>query len=265
MGSDLPKTPRHENRAVATTPAVAYVIDWKVSDQDGKIRQFSSTSISSHLTDLANVTLAPGRVRLVSPSFNLTPSQYQAGSLAAWLSQASLVSPPPTGIASSVPEVAGVVWGSGGYSGPEGAQLWRCWVVAPYAALDEARHVLSTLNSSTPLSMIYSSLDQQHERGQQYTGTTSMEMYIRARGCCAARAEWLLQNAGREAAASRLLNIAGSSSSDLERETAFGMTYESRFNQSRSSAGPTGAELVRWRRDARGERDRRPVEVKSAC
>lgn len=222
--------------------AIAYVIRWKVSYQDGKSRAFSSTSILSPLTHLANVTLMPGGIRLVSPSFNWSPNQYQPGSLTGWLSQASLVSPPPAGIASSVPEVTGVVWSGGDYSGPEGGQVWRLWTVARFAAMDEARYVMRALGSSTPLPTLYGNLDQQYMRGQQYMGPTDMDTYIRDRGRCALRAETLLQNASREAAASRLLNIAGGSSTDLERETTFGMTYESRFNKSRGSASPTGAQ-----------------------
>lgn len=222
-------------------PAVAYAIHWEVSYLNGKSQILSSTSISSPLTHLANVTLMPGAIRLVSPSFNLTPAQYQPGSLTGWLSQASLVSPPPVRIASSVPEIAGVVWGGGGYSGPEGGQVWRLWVVARFAARDEARHVLTALNSSTPLATVYSNLDQQYMRGQRYMGPTDMDAYIRDRGRCALRAKTLLQNTGREAAASRLLKISGGSSADLERETAFGMTYESRFDKSPGSAGPADA------------------------
>lgn len=222
----------------APLASIAYVIEWKVSYQDGKSQTWSSTSILSPLTDLASATLTPGGIRLVSPSFNLTPSQYRPGSLTGWLSQASLVSPPPAGIASSVPEVIGVVWGGGGYSGPEGAQLWRRWVVTRFAAVDVARYVLKALDSSTPLPKIYSNLDQQYLRGQQYMGTTTMETYINARGRCAARAEWLLQNAGRKAAVSHFLNTAGGSAASSEGPTVFGTAYERLFDTS-SSASPS--------------------------
>lgn len=247
----------------APLSAVAYAVQWTVSYPGRPSHTLINFIVPRPLTGSPKPRIPPQGVRLISPKLNLwptallslqnprhrgavshllsagvglTPQQYR-GSVAF----AALIRPIQymsfAGAVSCTSEIVGVVFRGGFYSGTEGVQVLRRYVAARFAALDETRYVVRALDSSTPLYTLYQNLDQQVVQGTVDSGTTTMDMYIRARGRCALHAKSLLLNAGREDTLRRLLRIAPRARA-TRKVTVFGRAYQRRFGVSSGGVGP---------------------------
>lgn len=139
-------------------------------------------------------------MRLVSPMFNLTPEQYaqQRNSFAKYPVKGF---PWAKWMTSVDVDLDGVVYGDGTFIGPDKTLVFQRYVMARFAARDEALATLNLINSSAASPLILTSqlgkcfLGQLHwkERTSQHT---PIALYVRARGASALALDGVLRRRG---------------------------------------------------------------------
>jgi hypothetical protein len=210
-------------------PAAAYAITWTARYEDGGVNVVRNMFANRALMlPLVVSYIPPGGVRLISPFFNVTPSQYQSHPNFAQMYPAANY-PPADGLASVEPEVDGVVYTDGTFIGPDRTLILQRYVVGRFAERDEALEVLKFIESAMagPLlaPQLLQMLNQEVQRDNKAYKRTLLARYVRARDRSAQDVERILRDhglAGLQTRLQALVDASGGSTSP----SMFGREYQ---------------------------------------
>lgn len=179
--------------------AVAYAIAWTEHYSDGSVKPLSGVFVNRPFTSGMKF-LPPSRMRLISPGFNLTLNDYQRQqrSLAQYPAEAY---PWSKELTSVDVDVDGVVYEDGTFIGQDKTGVLQCFMMARFAARDEALATLKYIQSSstTPFTIpaqLEEIFDKESQWGQKAYKDTLLALYVRARGNSASDLDWILLHRG---------------------------------------------------------------------
>lgn len=161
--------------------AKAYAISWQVDTSGGARHHLSTFFVRSHFAvPSADHSIRPGDIRLVSPVFNLSPSEYAQHPDFEGQYPSTMY---PHFSSSMIVQSAldGVVYSDGTFAGPNQTQilqLYRCYRNAEH---DEALAILEMTASHTSPASINESLNKDVLRGYSAQGKDVQAMYHNAR------------------------------------------------------------------------------------
>jgi hypothetical protein len=177
--------------------AVAYAIAWTEHYADGSLKSVSAVFVNRPFTSGMKF-LPPSRMLLISPTFNLTLNQYeqQRRGLALYPAESYPWSP---GLTSVDVDVDGVEYSDGTFIGPDKTGVLQCFMMARFAARDEALATLEYIQSSsaTPFmipAQLEQTFDKESQFGQHAYKDTLLAIYVRARWASASDLSRILQH-----------------------------------------------------------------------
>jgi hypothetical protein len=148
-------------------PAVAYAVTWTVHYGSGPVCSPRAVYVNRPLMERRSTTyISPGEVRLVSPMFNVSPQEYvHSPSFARWYPAIDFFVRWAAGSTSVDVAMDGVVYADGTFIGPDRTRVLERYVMARFAARDEALAALNRIDSppKTPLA-IKGRLEEMFER-----------------------------------------------------------------------------------------------------
>lgn len=159
-----------------------YVVNWAMTTPFGMGRRWFDRAIN------------PGHVRLLSPVFNLSTLDWTpwASRPNEWLPPhaASRLPPPTLGVTALLD---GVVWGNGGFYGPNETHVLERYFILRIAEHDEALSIRDLIESATPAEKIAVALERRQLRARFDQGQGARAIYIRGRGSSARNFAEILQ------------------------------------------------------------------------
>lgn len=181
-------------------PAVAYAITWTPPSQPGWFTPFSAMFVNRPLMYQGATTyLRPEDIRLISPLFNVTPKEYAATPSFGRVYPAGHF-PSTKGMIPLDSGVDGVVYSDGTFIGPDKTHILQRYVMARFAARDEALEAINFIKSSTmrPLAgvQLLQMLSQERQRDGRASQTNLLARYVRARGRSAQDVKRILDERG---------------------------------------------------------------------
>jgi hypothetical protein len=149
--------------------ATAYAISWDIQSSGGMVNRLVIEFIQKHHEPKTQIrAFAPGDIRLISPIFNLSPTQYlsQRNALSQKLAVFSPLPPySSTDIKSIKATVDAAIYDDGAYAGLDRFELLREYQCTRDAERDVAESVLKLKGSEAPVSEIVASLERDAQAG----------------------------------------------------------------------------------------------------
>lgn len=190
--------------------AKAYAVRWKVSTAEGPEHVLDSLFVRTHfLIPSANHSLRPGEERLISPLFNLSPSEFQDHPSFSEEFPSALY-PHFSERMTITAQLDEVVYADGSFSGSNATRLLQLYRCSRNAEHDEAIEVLSLANSGADQVTLDKMLKTHMTRGFSAQGTSITALYIHARAEQAAAYRDVLRRMGPDAFTKRLKDLGAS-------------------------------------------------------
>jgi hypothetical protein len=166
--------------------ASAYLVEWDTSFSDGQLRKLGISFIQKDSKASDNIAFAPGKLRLVSPAFNVSPEEYMGmkqflGSLISTMGSRAPFS--SANVVSINATVDATIYENGTLIGPDRNHLLIKFQAIEKAEHDEAASVMTLLSSNAENAAIVAELTTDVQAGHVSTARgDSSSLYAFYRG-----------------------------------------------------------------------------------